>query len=146
MERTEHLAGELEIGAVVDLRYEACDDAAVLREHGVVFLHLPTLDHHAVSQAMLDEGVAFAAEQFETGRRLLIHCEHGIGRSALLALCVLADRGMEPLEALKLAKSRRERVSPSPAQYEAWRAWLERRGLEAPTFEAFAEIAYRHLR
>ena len=145
-ERVEHLARELGIGAVVDLRDEACDDASVLRRHGLLFLHLPTLDHHAVSQAMLDDGVAFAAEQAGARRKLLIHCEHGIGRSALLTLCVLTDRGMAPLEALALAKDRRAPVSPSPAQFEAWREWLARRGMAAPDFDAFAEIAYRHLR
>jgi len=145
-ERAEHLARELGIGAVVDLRAEACDDEAVLRRHGLVFLHLPTLDHHAVSPAMLTDGVAFSRAQLAAGRKLLIHCEHGIGRSAVLALCVLVDGGLAPLEALELAKSRRALVSPSPAQYEAWRAWLARRELEPPGFDAFAAIAYRHLR
>jgi len=145
-ERAEHLARALGIGAVVDLRDEACDDEAVLLSHGLVFLHLPTRDLHAVSAEMLDEGVAFAAAQQAAGRKLLIHCEHGIGRSALLALCVLVDRGLTTLDALALAKDRRAPVSPSPDQYEAWREWLEGRGLKAPDFAAFAEIAYRHLR
>jgi protein-tyrosine phosphatase len=145
-ERAEHLAQALGIGAVVDLRAEACDDEALLRRCGLEFLHLPTIDHHAVSPAMLAAGVAFARHQLETGRRVLIHCEHGIGRSALLALCVLVDGGMDPLEALELAKSRRPHVSPSPAQYEAWQDWLGARGLKPPGFDAFAVVAYRHLR
>lgn len=146
VERAERLARELGVGAVVDLRAEACDDAATLARCGLVFLHLPTRDHHAVSPAMLAEGVAFAAAQRAEGRRLLVHCEHGIGRSALLALCVLVDRGLPPLEALELAKRRRAVLSPSPAQYQAWRAWLDARGVEPPDFDAFAAIAYRHLR
>jgi protein-tyrosine phosphatase len=132
---------------VVDLRIEACDDEAVLRRHGLDVLHLPTIDHDAVSPAMLDDGVAFAADQLAAGRRLLIHCEHGVGRSALLALCVLADRGMT---AAGRARTRQEPplagVRPTRRQYEAWQAWLAARGLEPPGFDAFAEIAYRHLR
>jgi protein-tyrosine phosphatase len=145
-EGVEHLARVLEIGAVIDLRAERWDDERVLSRHGLGFLHLPTLDHHPVAPRMLDDGVAFAAAQAAAGRKLLVHCEHGIGRSALLALCILADRGMEPMDALELAKSARALVSPSPAQYEAWQAWLAARGLEAPGFDAFAEVAYRHLR
>lgn len=145
-EKAEHLAREMGVGAVVDLRAEACDDEAALVEHGMAFLHLPTIDHDAVSPAMLADGVAFAGAQLDAGRRVLIHCEHGIGRSALLALCVLVDRGAAPLDALELAKSRRALVSPSPRQYEAWQSWLQARGLEPPGFDAFAEIAYRHLR
>ncbi|MDQ4135441.1 MAG: dual specificity protein phosphatase family protein [Pseudomonadota bacterium] len=145
------MAQGLEIGAVVDLRIEACDDEAVLVRHGLSFLHLPTEDHCAVSQPMLRDGVAFVNGHLDQERRVLIHCEHGIGRSATLALCVLVSRGMAPLDALELAKSRRSLVSPSPAQYEAWAAWLRSwkasRDLawDIPPFAAFAAIAYRHL-
>jgi protein-tyrosine phosphatase len=148
----EVLARELRIRAVVDLRVEACDDAVVLERHGLSFLHLPTENHCAVSPAMLGEGVAFANRHLDRGERVLIHCEHGIGRSVTLALCVLVSRGHEPLAALGLAKSRRALVSPSPAQYEAWAAWLAAAkaeggaGWRIPSFDAFAAIAYSHLR
>lgn len=150
-ECAEALAREHGVAAVVDLRDEACDEEAELRRHGLAFLHLPTLDHHAVSAPMLRDGVAFAAAHLDRGERVLIHCEHGIGRSATLALCVLVARGMDPLEALNLAKDRRPLVSPSPAQYEAWAAWLEGhraetgRPLTIPGFDAFKAVAYRHL-
>src|SRR3712207_4864699 len=150
-EGAEHLAKTLDIRAVVDLRLEACDDEAVLSRHGLTFLHLPTEDHCAVSEAMLGEGVAFANRHLDQGDRVLIHCEHGIGRSATLALCVLVSRGMTPLDALELAKSRRSLVSPSPAQYEAWTQWLaewkaaRQVDWDIPHFDAFKAIAYRHL-
>lgn len=141
------LAGLEGVGAVIDVRSERCDDRGTLEACGLDFLHLPTPDHHAVPQELLDQGIAFAAHARATGRRLLIHCEHGIGRSATVALCVLVDRGMEPLQALKRAKDARTLVSPSPAQYEAWMTWLRRRAPAAlpPTFDAFQAVAYRHL-
>lgn len=142
-----HLA-ELGIGAVIDVRGEACDDAAELKAAGLGFLHLPTEDHAAVDQTKLDRGVAFARNAQRTGRKLLIHCEHGIGRSATVALCVMVGRGWRPLEALARAKNARALVSPSPAQYEAWSEWMARRRPEAevPAFDAFKAIAYRHLK
>ena len=139
------------VGAVVDLRSEAVDDGATLAAQGIAFLHLPTDDHAAITPAMLDEGVAFAEVQRADGRRLLIHCEHGIGRSATLALAALVAGGMAPLDALNLAKDRRDRVSPSPAQYGCWRDWLLHRrartgaAWDVPDFDLFAAIAYRHL-
>jgi protein-tyrosine phosphatase len=148
----ERLARELGIKAVVDLRVEACDDAAVLKRHGIAFLHLPTEDHCAVSGPMLRKGVAFAGRHLDRAERVFLHCQHGIGRSALLALCVLVSRGHEPFSALRLAKERRSLVSPSPAQYEAWTEWLEGWKAETgaawtvPDFDAFAAIAYSHLR
>lgn len=148
----EHLARVLGIGCVVDLRVERCDDERVLREHGIELLHLPTWDTCAVSLSMLDEGVAWVNRKLEEGRKVYVHCEHGIGRSALLVLCVLVSRGAPPLEALTRAKDARSRVSPSPEQLEAYREWIERwtrrEGvpLAVPTFDELAAIAYRHLR
>lgn len=150
-ERAQILAGELGIRAIVDLRSEERDDERILVHHGIALLHLPTDDHHAVSQPMLADGVAFVRPYLERGERVLIHCEHGIGRSATLALCVLVDCGYEPLEALELSKDRRALISPSPAQYCAWTEWLarfareNRSGWEVPSFDAFKAIAYRHL-
>lgn len=147
----ERLARDLAIRAVVDLRSEDRDDEALLHRHGLTFLHLPTDDLHAVGASMLGDGVAFANRHLDRGERVLIHCEHGIGRSATLALCVLVSRGHEPLGALELAKTRRSLVSPSPPQYEAWvgwlRAWKREHSVawEVPGFDAFKAIAYRHL-
>jgi protein-tyrosine phosphatase len=150
-ERARDLAACFGIRAVVDLRLEACDDEAGLSGCGLRFLHLPTEDHYGVSQAMLDDGVAFVNRHLDRGGRVLVHCEHGIGRSATLALCVLVSRGRAPLEALELAKSQRPLVSPSPAQYEAWTEWLRRWRVRnrvpwnIPDFDCFKAIAYRHL-
>ena len=140
------LAREHGVGAVIDLREEACDDGDVMHACGMTLLHLPTPDMHGVAQPMLDSAVRFARQAAARRAKLLIHCEHGIGRSATAALCILADRGLEPLAALQLAKDRRALISPSRAQYEAWATWLRRRGrAPAPSYHAFGVIAYRHL-
>ena len=145
-EHAARLASEHGIGAVIDLRDEACDEAETLAACGLKFLHLPTPDMVGVSQPMLDKAVAFARDACGEKRGLLIHCEHGIGRSATAALCVLVDRGLEPLEALEIAKTRRALISPSRSQYEAWCAWLARhRRAKTPSYHEFGVIAYRHL-
>jgi len=152
MEAAAHLAEGLGIRRVVDVRVEEVDDEAVLRMHGILLLHLPTLDMCAVSQPMLRDGVAWVNQQLDEGHRVLIHCAHGIGRSALLSLCVLVSRGLAPLDALETAKSARPVVSPSPQQLGAfveWMAsWREGRPLawSMPTMEQLMTIAYRHLR
>jgi protein tyrosine phosphatase (PTP) superfamily phosphohydrolase (DUF442 family) len=142
------IARECGVGAVIDVRIEDSDHAEELSACGLSFLHLPTEDACAVSQDMLDEGAAFARETAEAGRNLLVHCQHGIGRSALVALCVLVDRGFAPLEALALAKDAREKISPSECQYQAWAEWIGRRAPRhpVPTYTEFGMIAYRHLR
>jgi protein-tyrosine phosphatase len=139
------LATEHGIAAIVDLRDEACDDEEALRRAGMDFLHLPTADMHPPPHDLLDEGVGFARGHIERGGSVLIHCMQGVGRSPLLALCVMVDLGMEPLAALAQAKDRRVCVSPSEAQYRGWAEWLGRRGHPVPDYHSFGCIAYRHL-
>jgi protein-tyrosine phosphatase len=144
-ERPTDLALEHAISAVIDLRAEDCDDDAQLRRAGIHFLHLPTPDLQPASVDVLERGVRFAREHMSNGGKVLIHCQHGIGRSALLALCVLVDQGWEPLDALSHAKDCREVISPSRSQYEGWAKWLASRGKQAPDYHTFGCIAYRHL-
>ena len=140
------LARDHAIRAVVDMREEDCDDGDALARASLRFLHLPTPDLHPVTLEMLDQGVAFAREHLDRNERVLIHCQHGIGRSAMLALCVMVDRGMEPLQALTQAKQRRRHVSPSPQQFDGWAAWMRAHRHRPPSFDQFAAIAYSHLR
>jgi predicted protein tyrosine phosphatase len=145
------LASEHGIARVVDVRVEACDDEAVLRRHGIRLLHLPTEDTCAIVQERIRHGVAFVNEGLDRGEKVLIHCQHGVGRSALLAVCVLVSRGEEPLAALERAKRARPAVSPSPDQLQAIAAFAEavkaERGApwEVPAVRDLAAIAWRHL-
>ena len=152
LQDAERLVREHDIRHVVDLRVEDCDDEEVLREHGIELLHLPTRDACGVTLSMLDDGVAWVNEKLDRGCNVYIHCEHGVGRSALLALCVLVARGDTPLRALARAKGARREISPSPEQLHAFRAWLAVRrartgeDLVIPEFDDLAWIAYSHLR
>jgi polymorphic toxin system DSP-PTPase phosphatase-like protein len=147
-----HLLATNRIAAIVDLRCESCDDQRLLARHGIAFLHVPTLDFAPIGAAGLARGLAFVADHLAAERRVLVHCAKGIGRSALLGLCVLVDLGLAPLDALELAKRRRACLSPSPQQYEAWASWLAAHRIahgavwSVPSFDQFKAIAYRHLR
>jgi protein-tyrosine phosphatase len=145
MQRALRLAREHGISAVVDLREEERDDEELLSAAGIELLHLPTPDLEPATTAMLDRGVRFVAERIGRGEKVLIHCQHGIGRSPLLALCVMVEQGWEPLDALRHVKDLREVVSPSRSQYDGWAAWLSTRGKGAPDYHTFGCIAYRHL-
>jgi predicted protein tyrosine phosphatase len=145
------LASEHGISRIVDVRVEDCDDETVLRTHGIRLLHLPTADTTALSQERLRHGVAFVSEGLDRGERVLVHCQYGIGRSALLALCVLVSRGEAPLVALERVKRARPVVSPSPAQLVAFIAFAashraEGARWEIPELRELGTIAWRHLR
>jgi hypothetical protein len=151
MEEAARLARELGIRRVVDVRVEECDDEAVLRSHGITLLHLPTTDTRAVSLPMIRDGVRWVNTQLDAGEKVLVHCQHGVGRSALLALCVLVSRGDDPVEALRRAKAARRVVSPSPEQLlrfiDFCNQWKRERGApwEPPSLEDLGRIAWAHL-
>jgi predicted protein tyrosine phosphatase len=145
------LARDHGIGRVVDLRVEDCDDERVLKVHGIELLHLPTLDCHAISPSHLRDGVAFAVEGIERGSRVFVHCQYGIGRSALLALCVLVALGDGPLDAMSRLKEARPAVSPGPEQLEAFVEYSREIGAKSggswpvPSVQRLGAIAWRHL-
>lgn len=152
MEAAVRLVREHGISRVVDLRVEACDDEVWLGRQGISLLHLPTEDTCAVAEERIRQGVAFVSEGLDRGEGVLVHCQYGIGRSALLALCVLVARGDAPLEAMRRAKGARRVVSPSPAQLQALVGFCAALKAETgapwpvPEVRELGEIAWTHLR
>lgn len=101
---------------VVDTRAEHCDDAqAMAREH-IELLHLPTLDTYPLTVEQLLQGSSWVQERIKQEGRVLIHCEHGVGRSVLLACAVLVYGGMKAQDALNLVQEKRWQAAPNQRQ------------------------------
>lgn len=101
---------------VVDTRSEHSDDAQALAKEHIELLYLPTRDTQAMTIEQLMEGAQWVNERMEQGGRVLIHCEHGVGRSVLLTCAVLVYRGMSSQEALQLIQEKRWQASPNHRQ------------------------------
>jgi protein tyrosine phosphatase (PTP) superfamily phosphohydrolase (DUF442 family) len=115
---------------VIDTRSEYCDDADALAREGIKLCYLPTPDTHPLTVEQLTSGTAWAIEQIQRGGRVLIHCEHGVGRSVLLTCATLVASGMSANDALLLVKQKRWQAAPNHRQVqrlvEFERVWLER--------------------
>jgi len=106
---------------VVDTRSEYCDDAdAMAREH-IQLLYLPTKDTYPLTVEQLTDGARWVAERMQQGGRVLIHCEHGVGRSVLLTCAVLVYNGMSAHKALLLAQQKRWQAAPNSRQIQRLR-------------------------
>ncbi|HYA98810.1 MAG TPA: dual specificity protein phosphatase [Ktedonobacteraceae bacterium] len=101
---------------VVDTRSEYCDDAEALAKEHIELLHLPTPDTQPLTIDQMLEGSEWVQERIEQGGRVLIHCEHGVGRSALLTSAVLVYNGMHALDALQLVQQKRWQAAPNHRQ------------------------------
>ena len=100
---------------VVDTRSEYCDDKDALAREHIDLLYLPTPDTYPLTVEQLMEGAKWANEQINHSGRVLIHCEHGIGRSVLLTCATLVYGGMNGHDALQLVQSKRWQAAPKSA-------------------------------
>ncbi|MFT3924728.1 MAG: dual specificity protein phosphatase family protein [Myxococcales bacterium] len=127
---------------VVDLRDRTTDDIAVMLAHGIDFLHLPTPDRDSILKPALLRGVQWVVPRIQRGEPVLLHCEHGMGRSVLLGLCVLVRLGIQPTDAMLQLKQARPSASPSPRQIEAFIEWSAQEQRRTPSWDDLARIAY----
>ena len=104
------------VNSVVDTRSEYCDDARALGKEGIELLHLPAPDTRPRSIEQLLVVAKWVQERLEAGKHVVIHCEHGVGRSVLLACAVLVYGGMHAQAALNLVQLRRWQASPNHSQ------------------------------
>lgn len=114
------------ITAVVDAREEAADDGEALARVGISLLHLPTPDRYALSQEQLIRGTRWAIERLHEGGKVLVHCQHGVGRGPLLGIAVLIGQGLSAPEALKTVRTRRWQAAPNDRQIEGLLVFEER--------------------
>ena len=90
--------------------------AVALRNEHIELLYLPTPDTYPLSVEQLMQGAVWANEKIQQGGRVLIHCEHGVGRSVLLTCAVLVNTGMYASDALALVKRKRWQAAPNHRQ------------------------------
>jgi protein tyrosine phosphatase (PTP) superfamily phosphohydrolase (DUF442 family) len=114
------------ITAVLDLRAEAEDDAALLAQHGVEFAHLRIQDHACPTDETFEQGVEWVLTQQEAGRKVFIHCGLGAGRGPLMTAAVLVACGYRPSAALQQVRTRRWQAVPNARQLEGLRRYAQR--------------------
>lgn len=104
------------ITSVVDTRSEFSDDKDALAQEHIDLLYLPTPDTYPLTVEQLMEGAQWTNEKISNGGRVLIHCEHGIGRSVLLTCATLIYGGMNASDALRLVQTKRWQAAPNQRQ------------------------------
>jgi protein-tyrosine phosphatase len=101
---------------VIDTRSEYCDDAELMAREHIQLLYLPAPDTYPLTVAQLTDGARWAAERMKDGGRVLIHCEHGVGRSVLLTCAILVYSGMSASDSLQLVQQKRWQAAPNHRQ------------------------------
>ena len=104
----------------LDGEQEAC------ARSGLQFMRFPVSDRDVpLSPSEVSKLVATLIAELQAGRSVGIHCRIGIGRSAVLAVCVLAGLGVHIEKAWEMVQRSRGLTVPDTSAQRAWpSAWF----------------------
>jgi protein-tyrosine phosphatase len=99
-------------------------EASLARAHGMKFLSFPIPDRQVPeSESRLAKALEQLEAELAAGRNVVLHCRQGIGRTGLVAACLLLTKGLDPDTAVKrLSAARGTAVPETPEQ----RKWIDR--------------------
>jgi protein-tyrosine phosphatase len=103
----------------LDLKSEAQE----VKASGMRFLSLPIPDRQVPASVTEVAGaLEKLAADLAAGKNAVIHCRQGIGRTGLVAACLLITKGLNPKAAVqRLSVARGARVPETPGQ----RRWID---------------------
>lgn len=103
--------------ADLDLKAEA----TIAEARGMKFWSFPILDRQVPdSKRSLTQTLRRLDTELEMGRNVVLHCRQGVGRSGLVAACLLVMNGIEPEEAVQRLSSARGLPVPETEEQRLW--------------------------
>lgn len=111
------------IDAILNLCGEFSDLHELEEGAGFEVFWLPTADETAPSMPEMEKGLAWLDEAVYLGKKVLVHCHYGIGRTGTFITAYLLRRGFNLKKAGKVLKKTDSPASPS--NFSQW--WLLRK-------------------
>ena len=91
------------------------------RANGIEHVSFPIIDRGIPSSmAAFSHLVSTLAEQLASGKNIAVHCRQGIGRAALVAICLLIQSNVEPAAAIQRVASARGCAVPETPDQRRW--------------------------
>jgi protein-tyrosine phosphatase len=91
------------------------------KAQGLGYLSFPIPDRQVPkSEARLSEILDKATHELATGKNLVVHCRQGIGRSGLVAACLLIKSGLSPGAAVDKVSAARGISVPETDEQRDW--------------------------
>jgi len=107
-----------------ELEFDLVAEGSTVKAGGLDFWSLPIPDRQPPkSEAEFTDILDRANRALASGKNLLIHCRQGIGRSGMVAACLLGRKGLSPGAAIeKVSASRGVQIPETEEQ----REWIDR--------------------
>ena len=92
---------------------------AVVEEFGFEYHHIPVRDFAAPSARQIDKFIRIVEQTRKAGRKVVVHCLAGRGRTGTMIACYLVFRGRGAQEALDYVRSLRAGAVETAEQEQA---------------------------
>ncbi|EPR43853.1 Dual specificity protein phosphatase [Desulfovibrio sp. X2] len=109
------------VQAILNLCAEFCDLHWIESDEGFEVYYLPIPDEEAPDLAELEKALEWLDGELYLGRKILIHCRHGIGRTGTVLKAYLLRKGLGHRQADRAIKGLRSQ----PANFDQW--WFLRK-------------------
>ncbi len=104
------------VDCILNLCGEFCDLHEIEAAAGFEVRYLPVPDEEAPDLAELEKALEWLDESIYLGKKVLIHCRHGIGRTGTVLNAYLLRRGLGHRMASRILRPLRSK----PANFEQW--------------------------
>jgi protein-tyrosine phosphatase len=96
-------------------------EPSLVKEQGMKFVSFPIVDRQVPgSQSELTGMLEKLNADLSSGKNVLIHCRQGVGRTGLVAACLLVTKGWDPAKAVEQISSSRGVSVPETGEQRRW--------------------------